>query len=187
MSADPELDRLLAALARDEEKHQRPSLTVAAKRTQLAASAPAPRLNTMIAAQGFDPTTQALRAWDARINGCSIIDVATGLNVSTALARTLINEVHAAIAEDLKDNLELNRSLDLARIDGLLACYYPAAKEGDQRAASVVLKALQHRAKLTGQEPEHQPARQTNIESVQAWIVNQLPAINQLVDAMPVE
>jgi hypothetical protein len=140
----------------------------------------------MIAEAGPEPTEAALRAWDARINGANIIDVAHQMGVSLNLCRQLINEVHQAIHEDLKESLELNRAIDLSRIDGLLSYYYPEAKTGNEAAAAIVMKALTHRARLTGNEPET-PTRVTQVDNVQAWIVNQLPQINQLVDAMPVE
>jgi hypothetical protein len=116
-----------------------------------------------------------------------IVDVAHKMGCSIELAKQLISEVHHAIHEDLKAALELNRTLDLSRIDGLIASYYPAAKGGDERAAGVVLKALQHRAKLTGAEPSPEPARFNHVETVQAWIVNVLPSINRFVDDLPKE
>jgi hypothetical protein len=190
MSDDPELDRLVAALSEKPARGGRwpdgPVSKTIAKRTQLTQDSPAPRLNHVIAENGPEPTEKALKAWDARVNGEGIIDVAHTMGVSINLARQLINEVHQAIMEDLKESLDLNRSLDLQRLDGLIQAYYQPAREGDDRAATVLLKALQHRAKLTGQEPESQPVR-TNIENVQAWIIHQLPTINSIVDTLPVE
>jgi hypothetical protein len=190
MSDDAELDRLVEALDdKPKAKGRWPDGPVSqsiAKRTRLAQESPAPRLNAIIAENGKEPTGEALKAWDARVNGESIIDVAHEMGVSLNLARQLINEVHQAIMEDLKESLELNRAIDLQRLDGLIQAYYQPAREGDDRAAVVLLKALQHRAKLTGQEPE-QPTRVNNIENVQAWIIHQLPTINQLVDTLPVE
>jgi hypothetical protein len=153
----------------------------------LAPDAPAPRLGELIAAEGEEPTAQALQAWDARVNGAPIIDVAHQLGVSIELAKHLINEVHAAIREDLKANLELNRNIDLHRIDQLILSYLPAAKAGDDKSATIVLKALAHRARLTGSEPGPEPVKSGHIENVQAWIVNVLPSINRLVDDMPRE
>jgi hypothetical protein len=190
MSDDAELDRLVQALeAKPKAKGRWPDGPVSktiAKRTQLSPEAPAPRLNHVIAENGPEPTEKALKAWDARVNGESIIDVAHTMGVSLNLARQLINEVHQAIMEDLKESLDLNRTIDLQRLDGLIQAYYQPAREGDDRAASVLLKALQHRAKLTGQEPD-QPTRVNNIENVQAWIIHQLPTINSIVDTLPVE
>jgi hypothetical protein len=189
---DPGFDKFLASLPPPKKKRQRPRVVaegvqIAKERTELAPDAPAPHLDALIAAEGPEPTAEALKAWDARVNGAPIIDVAHQLGVSIELARHLINEVHAAIREDLKANLELNRNIDLHRIDQLILAYLPAAKAGDDKSATVVLKALQHRAKLTGSEPGPEPVKTNHVESVQAWIVNVLPSINRLVDDLPKE
>jgi hypothetical protein len=187
---DPGFDKFFASLG-PLKKKRRPRGSVAEdteklkERTELAADAPAPHIDALIAAEGPKPTADALKAWDARVNGTPIIDVAHQLGVSIELAKHLINEVHAAIREDLKANLELNRNIDLHRLDQLILAYLPAAKAGDDKSATVVLKALQHRAKLTGAEPSPEPVKTNHIESVQAWIVNVLPHINRLVDDMP--
>jgi hypothetical protein len=189
---DPGFDAFLASLGPPKKKKGRPRVVaegvqMAAKRTELAPDAPAPHLDALIAKEGPEPTAEALKAWDARVNGAPIIDVAHQLGVSIELAKHLINEVHAAIREDLKANLELNRNIDLHRLDQLIMAYLPAAKAGDDKSATVVLKALQHRAKLTGSEPSPEPVKTNHVESVQAWIVNVLPNINRLVDDLPKE
>ena len=189
---DPGFDAFLASLGPPKKKKGRPPIVrdgvqIAKERTELAPDAPAPHLEALIATEGAEPTAEALKAWDARVNGAPIIDVAHQLGVSIELAKQLINEVHAAIREDLKANLELNRNIDLHRLDQLIMAYLPAAKAGDDKSATVVLKALQHRAKLTGSEPSPEPVKTNHIESVQAWIVNVLPSINRLVDDMPKE
>src|SRR5262245_22808183 len=115
-----------------------------------------------------------------------IVDVAHQLGVSIEAAKELIREAHAAIAEDLKENLEVNRQLDMARIDGLLAVYYPAAKGGDMGAAALTLKCIHHRAKLCGIEPQADPGR-CNPQSILVWIQHALPSINKIVDGFPAE
>jgi hypothetical protein len=191
---DPDLDKFVAEFKVSRKKRtgkgRWPDGAVSKRvkeRTSLPPDAPAPHIEAIIADQGLEPTAEALKAWDARINGAPIIDVAHQMGVSIELAKKLINEVHAAIREDLKANLELNRNIDLHRIDQLILAYLPAAKAGDDKAAVVVLKALQHRAKLTGAEPTPEPVKSANVESVQAWIVNVLPSINRLVDELPRE
>ena len=190
---DPRLEKLLSDLAAKDKKGKGgrwpdgPVVKGLKERTRMSQDAPAPHLEALIEAQGLEPTREALAAWDDRINGMPIVDVAHKMGCSIELAKQLISEVHHAIHEDLKAALELNRTLDLSRIDGLIASYYPAAKGGDERAAGVVLKALQHRAKLTGAEPSPEPARFNHVETVQAWIVNVLPSINRFVDDLPKE
>jgi hypothetical protein len=158
------------------------------KRTQLAPDAPAPALDTLVASRGLEPTERALAAWDQRISGSPIIDVAHSLGVSIELAKTLINEVHAAIHEDLRANLDLNRQIDLARVDSVIKGHLPAAKAGDPEAANVVLRAITTRAKLTGVEAESSPAtRLQSPQNILVWIQNQLPSINRIVDSLPIE
>jgi len=106
--------------------------------------------------------------------------------LSLTAAKRLIREAHEAISEDLKENLAQNRSLDLERIDGLINTYYPAAKAGSIKAAMVTLKALERRAKLTGAEPDFQ-MQKANPQNVLVWVQQQLPSINRIVDALPVE
>lgn len=156
------------------------------QRTALSPDAPAPRLEAQIAKHGPELTAAALRAWDARLSGEPIVDVAHELGLSIEAAKELIRQVHKAIHDDLKESLSLNREMDLARLDALLKAYYPAAKEGDLDAANFVVKALAHRAKLTGSEPPPDAGR-SKPENVLVWIQAQLPQINRLVDALPLE
>src|SRR4029077_2453993 len=76
----------------------------ASKRTQLSPDAPAPRLAEIIGNQGHQLTERALGAWNARIAGTPIVDVAHELGISIDLCKKLIAEVHDAIRDDLKDN-----------------------------------------------------------------------------------
>ena len=167
-------------------KLKKPNLGAELKRTELSPDAPAPRTARLIENQGHEPTEAALCAWEARIKGMPIIDVAHELGVSIVAAKALIRDAHAAIMEDLKENLDLNRQLDLGRIDGLLQVYYPLARAGDTDCAAVAIKCLQHRAKLVGIEALPDPGR-SNPQNVLIWIQNQLPNINKIVDALPVE
>ena len=192
MSSDPQLDAIVEELRAGPGKEKRrrnkyPALKSIDKRASLAPEAPAPQTQALVATHGEEPTSRALEAWNARLSGAPIIDVAHQLGVSIELAKKLITEVHAAIYEDLKANLDLNRQLDLSRIDSLLKAFLPGAKAADPDAANVVLRALQHRAKLTGQEPESAPTRLTQPNAVMVWIQNQLPSINRIVDNLPIE
>jgi hypothetical protein len=156
------------------------------KRTELAPGAPHARIDVVTQEHGEEPCAAALVAWEARVNGTPIIHVAHELGLSIGAAKALIKEVHDAIYEDLKENLSLNRQLDLERVDGLLKAFYPSAAKGDIDAAPIVLKALQHRAKLTGIEPLPDPGR-SNPQGVLVWVQNALPSITKIVDSMPLE
>ena len=157
------------------------------RHTELAQEAPAARLNGQVAVHGEKLTREALGAWNARLDGEPIIDVAHNLGLSINAAKELIRQVHSAIHEDLKENLALNRQLDLERIDALLKTYYPQAKMGDLDAANFTVKALQHRAKLTGAEPLPDPGRTNQPQNVLIWLQANLPNINKIVDALPRE
>ena len=156
------------------------------KPESLAPDAPAPRLEKLAAEYGHGLTAKSLIAWGQRLQGRSIIDVAHDLEVSIESAKGLIAEVHDAVREDLKENLDFNRSLDLARIDGLLATHYPRAKEGKVKSAQLVLRCLERRAKLTGVEPLPEPGR-SHPTNVLVWLQAQLPSINRIVDSLPTE
>jgi hypothetical protein len=158
----------------------------ASERTPLAPDAPSPRFNGLLADRGPELTKRAMEAWEARVSGVPIIDVAHELGVSIELCKKLIKEVHEAIRDDLKDSLDLNRTLDLQRVDGLVNTFYPQARAGDADSAAVVIRCLQHRSKLTGIEPLPDPGR-SHPENVMIWIQNQMPSINKLVDSLPLE
>lgn len=185
---------LIEALKRGKrlERRHNPKVTAQLKalegtleRTQLAPDAPAPRTDAIIADLGPEPSSEALAAWNARLNGEPIVDVAHKLGLSIKAAKSLLNEVHEALRDDLKANLELNREMDLQRIDGLLASYYRPAKEGDIDAARLVLKALQARAELTGAAAPKASHQAQGPQNVLVWIQNQLPNINRIVDSLP--
>jgi hypothetical protein len=184
----PQID--LAAILDQAEEHpkkkRKSAIAQIQARTTVAPDAPAPHLEEMIQELGAEPTQNAVEAWNAIVAGRPIIDVAHALGISIELCRHLIREVHAAIYEDLKSAVDLNRQIDLARIDQILMAFLPGAKMADPDAANIVLKALAHRAKLTGQEPDPGPSR-TEPKNVMVWIQNQLPSINRIVDSLPIE
>jgi hypothetical protein len=154
---------------------------------ELPPDAPAPAMEFMIAEVGPQTVREALTAWDMRVRGEPIIDIAHQMGITIEGAKRLIKEAHQAIAEDLKDNLEQNRRLDLDRIDGLIKAHYPEATQGkDVKSGMLVLRALERRAKLTGIEPESVPTN-TSPHNVLVWIQAQMPRINKIVDALPEE
>jgi hypothetical protein len=108
------------------------------------------------------------------------------LGLSINAAKVLIKQVHEAVAEDLKENLDQNRSLDLARIDGLLTTHYPKAKAGKIKSAQLVLRCLERRAKLIGIEPLPAPTPHHS-QSVLIWLQAKMPSINAIVNTLPPE
>lgn len=167
-------------------KKRLPGVKKTCKVTGLSADAPAPHTKTLIEKNGAKPTARALEAWAARVRGMTILDTAHEMGVSIAEAKVLIAEAHSAIAEDLKANVELNRQLDLDRIDGLLHTYYPLAKAGDTEAAKLVTSCVKHRATLTGIESLPNPGR-NHPRDILVWVQQSLPNIHKLVDSLPLE
>jgi hypothetical protein len=149
--------------------------------------AAAPRLEVLVERDGVDPTAKALAAWEARIKGSPMVDIAHAMGLSIDACKQLIREAHEAVRDDLKEALELNRTIDLERIDGLLASFYPAAREGHEESAYITLAALKHRAKLTGTEPGSldRAFGAAQPQNVLIWLQNSLPQINKIVDALP--
>lgn len=190
---DDDLDkRLEARLEADAAKRRKRRIlngaySRALERTELARDASAPNIQAVIAKRGLEPTELALCAWAARVKGVAMVDLAHELGVTIEDAKVLLREVHEAIAEDLKTNLELNRQLDLDRVDGLLKTYYPQALAGDIDAAGLTLKALHHRCRLVGIEAQPRPNNSVEPQNVLVWIQNALPSINRIVDALPVQ
>jgi hypothetical protein len=148
--------------------------------------APAPQIQAVIASQGAELFKQSINAWENRIRGVPIVDIAADMQISIETAKALIKQAQEAVSEDLKEALAVNRELDLARLDGLIRYWYPLACQGDEGAAGVVLKCVGQRAKLTGAEALPEPGRQSPA-NVLVWIQNQLPSINRIVDSLPVE
>jgi hypothetical protein len=139
-----------------------------------------------VAQRGPELTQQALDAWQQRLAGVPIIDVAHDMGVSIETAKMLVREVHAAIADDLKESVAQNRELDLQRIDAMIRSWYPSAVDGDKDSADVMLKLLAQRAKLTG-SGEPQQSHVVQPQNVLVWIQQQLPSINRIVDSLPIE
>jgi hypothetical protein len=159
----------------------------ALRRTELEPDAPARALGQVINERGAEPTAKALEAWNARVSGAPIVDLAFQMGLSIQGAKALIAEAHKAISEDLKTNLELNRQIDLDRVDGIIRSYYPGATAGHFKSAEVILKCLAHRSKLTGIEPTFREPGNHKPENVLIWIQQQLPSINRIVDSQPIE
>lgn len=153
---------------------------------KLSPDAPAPRLQELVNEYGSGPCARALLAWQQRLMGSSIIEVATDLGLSIDAAKVLIRQVHEAVAEDLKENIDLNRSIDLARIDSLIAGHMPKAQAGKVKSAQLVLRCIERRAKLIGLEPQPPPTRSAS-QSVMIWLETKMPAIHTIVDSLPVE
>jgi hypothetical protein len=170
---------LEAELAKQRDKRRLPTPTV------LGPDAPAPRTQLLISELGPEPAALAITAWQARLSGMPLIDIAHEMGLTIPAARALINDAYTALREDLKDNIELNRTIDLARVDELIKSWLPLAQRGDPAAANVMLKALSLRSRLASTEPTPASTERVHPQNVLVWVQQQLPAIEKLVQAIP--
>jgi hypothetical protein len=155
--------------------------------TEVSAEAPAPRLQAMVESRGAELTQAALNAWEARKRGDPVVNIAHGMNVSIETAKALIREAFNAVSEDLKETVAINRELDLQRIDAIVKTYLEPAAEGHLDSAKIVLAAVNARSKLLGADKLPDPARGQQPAVILAWIQAQLPNINRIVEAQPIE
>jgi hypothetical protein len=67
------------------------------------------------------------RAWDLRIDGCSVREIAQRLGISYAQARRLVHLAYTDPGTRLSETAEVARELDSARLDQLIRAYLPLA------------------------------------------------------------
>jgi hypothetical protein len=96
------------------------------------------------------------RALALRVEGHSFRKIGRALGITGPRAHQLVSEALGKLAALEKGRAEQQRQLDLARIDATLTGLMPKAKAGDAKAALVVVKCLERRAKLLGTDA---PAR----------------------------
>jgi DNA-binding transcriptional regulator LsrR (DeoR family) len=142
------------------------------------------------------------RAWDLRIDGCSVREIAERLGISYAQARRLVQLAYTNPGMRLSETAEVARELDLARLDQLIRAYLPLALNNSVLAKSVldgekvspedaavpfavakiILETLNQRAKLHGlyiyAKLEPGQARQ----DVLAWVQSVAPSIQRAVN-----
>jgi hypothetical protein len=95
-----------------------------------------------------------------RIEGATYAVIGKQLGVSEVRAWKLVSEGLARLNEKMAEDAERLRRLSSEQIDLLLSAHMPRALIGDTKAAGVVLRALDSRAKLYGlvKTPASQPA-----------------------------
>jgi hypothetical protein len=94
--------------------------------------------------------TNQVRALELRIQGLTLQQIADQIGVSKARAYQYVSEGLAELNETCVIHAEELRRLTTEQLDQLLAAHMPAAINGDTKAAGVVLRALDSRAKLYG-------------------------------------
>lgn len=87
-------------------------------------------------------------ALQMRKEGVTYPDIARKLGYADhSGARGLVEK---GLSELTREPAEELRDLELSRLDDIIRGMYPRMKEGDHNAANAMVKAMDHRAKLTG-------------------------------------
>ncbi len=76
--------------------------------------------------------------------------IAKELNTSPATINRDFKALNAEWAERARAMIDEEKGVDLDRTDRLIAAMWTKARNGDERAAKMVLELMQHRAKLLG-------------------------------------
>lgn len=93
------------------------------------------------------------RVWRAYLHGATQERIAAEQGVSQQRVSQILAEVRESIPDDSRADAAL---LDLERLDAVLVGFMPAAEGGDPKAAGLVLRILERRARALGldaQEP----------------------------------
>ncbi len=143
------------------------------------------------------------RAWDLRIDGCSVREVAERLGISYAQARRLVQLAYTDPGTRLSETAEVSRELDLARLDQLIRAYLPLAlntrtlaeriRNGETisgediavpfAAAKIILETLSQRAKLFGLYNHAKLESGKDRQDLVAWVQSVAPSIHRIVNA----
>jgi len=142
------------------------------------------------------------RAWDLRIDGCSVREIGQKLGMSYAQARRLVQLAYTDPGMRLSETAEVARELDLARLDQVIRAYLPLAlntrglaeriRNGAAlspedaavpfAAAKIILETLSQRAKLFGLYIHVRQDTGQRKQDTLAWLVSVAPSIQQVVN-----
>jgi hypothetical protein len=95
-------------------------------------------------------TGRRQRAVELRLSGATYRVIADDLGVTRQAAHKYVKQAMAVLNAKLAEDAEALRRLELERLDQLQAALWPAALEGNSRAALATLKVMDARAKLVG-------------------------------------
>jgi DNA-binding CsgD family transcriptional regulator len=99
-----------------------------------------------------------------RKDGYTIREIAETLNLSEESVHRDLKTVMSRLATELAENVEENRTLQIARLDALLKKYQGLAEAGNLSAASMVLAIETRRSKLLALDvPEQKKLEVTGI------------------------
>ena len=142
------------------------------------------------------------RAWDFRIDGCSVREIAQKLGISYAQAWRLVQLAYTDPGIRLSETAEVARELDSARLDQLIRAYLPLAlntrtlaeriRNGETitvddaavsfAAAKILLETLGQRAKLFGLYIHTKTGPGQAKQDVFAWLQSVTPSIQRAVN-----
>lgn len=95
-------------------------------------------------------TDRRLEALDLRKQGLGFEEIGKALGISKPAAWQLVDGALKDYGEAVKESADELRQVTLMQLDGLLYEWLPIAKQGDDKAAGVVLKTIAERSKLMG-------------------------------------
>lgn len=91
---------------------------------------------------------EAYKAYELRLQGQSYVEIGDRMGISPSQARNFVREGLTYIQEELVEKVEEMRTLELERIDAMLASHWD--HRHIPRHADVILKLQERRAKLVG-------------------------------------
>ncbi|MDH5510885.1 MAG: hypothetical protein OEZ32_11090 [Nitrospinota bacterium] len=96
-----------------------------------------------------------------RKEGLTLAKIGQRLGVSVVMVHKYIKSELEAIREDTHEMAVMEREIALLRLESIIGISYKKAKEGDWKAASLMLKAMERQAKLLGLDAptKHEPVK----------------------------
>jgi len=84
--------------------------------------------------------------------GHNYAEIGRRLGISRQSARDVVIRAYQQLSEDIAEETAKARDVELDRNDAILTAWWDLARQGDEKAAGVVLKALAQRHKILGLE-----------------------------------
>lgn len=130
----------------------------------------------------LEATEKRKRAIALRKAHYSYQEIADELGLSKTRVRQYVAEAMDENRKETAEEAAEIREMELLRLDELLKAWFPMAKAGDDKAAGIVLKAQERRAKLLGLDA---PVRQelTGKDGGPMQTVNAHAKLDNLTDA----
>jgi len=112
---------------------------------------------SQVSARRLQALQRQLQALELRRQGRRYDEIAEMLGVSLSSAWRLVHRAYQRSLKLADDEAEMQRQLDLQRLDAALAAIWPAVKAGELAAIDRLISILSRRARLLGLDrPEEQ-------------------------------